>query len=84
MCMDARYLSNNLCDYIGRMELEVSDLSQDRRHEMFVESLNKIGSMPEGLLLPERAIARNYLQRRVKETQSSNMGCACGEAGEAD
>jgi len=83
--MDTRHLSGPLCDYIGRMELMASDLNRDNRHELFKRELGMIiGVILEGISPSEMVIARHYLNGRIKETQSENVGCACGEAGEAD
>lgn len=79
----AEEYSLGLCQYIGKIELRASQ-SRDSfgRYMVFCDALEKLSN--ERLPEKESILARELLTTRARETKPWNIGCASGEAGEAD
>lgn len=77
----------DLCSYIGRVELEAykSGRQNGEDYRRYMVLRTALENLAEAKLSSEDAkLASQYLTLRVKETKPSNIGCASGEAGEAD
>jgi hypothetical protein len=79
----AKEYSPELCQYLGKIELDASQARDSfARYMVFnsaLESLSRAGLPDE-----DSRLARGVLQTRARETKPWNIGCASGEAGEAD
>ena len=77
---ETRAYSQDLTNFMGELELRASQQQNRFRRYMIFEDANP----PAQLTKEEKSIAFEYLLRRRSETRPSNIGCASGEAGEAD
>jgi len=75
--------SPQLCQYLGRLELDAFQAREPFvRYMVFYKALE---SLPRaGLSDEDSKLARNVLRTRAEETRPRNIGCASGEAGDAD
>ena len=79
----AKEYSQGLCQYLGRIELQASQAEDSfARYMVFNNALESLSS--EGLSQEDSRLAREVLATRARNTKPSNIGCASGEAGEAD
>lgn len=75
--------SMRLCLYLGRLELDAFQAKNSfARYMVFRDALDSVSR--SGLLPEESKLARKVLSIRADDTRPSNIGCASGEAGEAD
>ena len=81
--MPDKQYSAELCLYIGRVELEASQSENSfARYMCFCDALRYLSD--ERLSKEDSELAEKVLSARAEETTPSNIGCASGEAGEAD
>ncbi len=75
--------SPELCQYIGRIELEsYQSKNSFARYMCFCDALRYLSD--EKLSKEDSELAEKVLGARAEETRPSNIGCASGEAGDAD
>ena len=81
--MPENQYSPDLCRYVGQVEIESSRIKDPfERYTCFCNALESLGRA--GLSEQDSRIARKLLHNRARETRPGNIGCASGEAGEAD
>jgi len=81
--MAEREYSPELCQYIGRVEVEA--FHERDSWDLYRCYQRALGSLiTSGLSREDVAIAGDVLHKRLRETRPANIGCASGEAGEAD
>ena len=82
MSEDKQY-SPELCQYIGQVELRASNSRNSfESHMCFCDALRYLPD--ERLSKEDSRLAEEVLSARAEETRPSNIGCASGEAGDAD
>lgn len=75
--------SLKLRQYIGQVELTSFEQTDSfMRYRVFGEALETLAR--EGFDEQEARVASRYLSIRMRQTKPENIGCASGEAGEAD
>ncbi len=81
--MSGREYSPELCQYIGRFELAAFEKDELwKRRNCFCFAFDSLSV--SGLTSEDSKLAADILYQRIRDTRSSNIGCASGEAGEAD
>lgn len=73
--------------YVGRLEIEAykSGRQNGDDYRRYMVLRTALDNLAEAKLSSEdEKLARQYLTLRIKETTPDNIGCASGEAGEAD
>jgi len=79
----ASQYSPELYQYIGRIALDAFQQPNSYAHyTVFRDALKSLDG--ENLSGEDLRLARRFLEKRTRETCPHNIGCASGEAGEAD
>jgi len=75
--------SEELYRYVGKIELDAFSAKDSfSRYMVFNNALEILSSQVKDEV--GRALVKDYLEKRIRETKQTNIGCASGEAGEAD
>ncbi len=75
--------SPQLSQYLGNVELRASRIEDSYdRYACFRDALRSVSEA--GLTESDLRLAINVLEKRIKETEPSNIGWASGELGDAD
>jgi len=74
--------STELYIYLGKLEVIAHSLRGDARYWYYSNALESLHS--QGLSEEDSRLAKDILRRKEEDYKPWNIGCASGEAGEAD